>query len=454
MRSHSLHILLFFATTFVGRASYADEVSQIVVGQEVMPIKHDAIMRTAPSDDADVVAWRPGTCTLSVGEVRDDWLQTDRGWIMKSDIVPCERAVAFFTGEISRSPSVFAICSRARARLAAKEYQTALEDANEAVRLDGTDALGFFARGSAAAWMGEMDNASADFGRAIAMDNDFAAAYLNRGNTRLEKRDFPAAIADYDETIRLDANWAAPYFMRGLAREQMQAHQDAVVDLTESIRRDDLNGEAYRLRAIVRRKLGEREEAMRDIDESIKRSPKFAQSYLLRALLWRDAGNQGRATDDARTAVTLAPDLEDGHFLLGGLAYDGADYDGAMREFDNVIRLNPHRAMAYTARAMIWATCPDASRRDGPKALESANIGCNLSNFREPKHMAALAAAYAEIGDFASAVKWQLRVVDLLAAEGASRASRTEQEVDLRAYRNARRLRLNRVEFVISLEVE
>jgi len=454
MRSRPLHMLLFFAITFVGQASYADEESEIVVGQTVMPVKRDAAMHSAPSPNAPPLTWWPGTCVLTVRGVTGEWLRTDRGWIIKSDVVRCDRAIAFFTDEIARSPSVFASSSRCVARMAANKRRPALDDARDAIRLDGSDALGFYCRGLTAARAGDIGTASADFRRATALDESFGPAYVDNAKTSLEKGDPRAAVADCDEAVRLAPSWAEPYFMRGFAREQMRSHQEAVVDLTESIRRDDLNGEAYRLRAIVRRKLGEREEAMRDINESIKRSPKFAQSYLLRALLWRDDGNKGRATDDARTAVRLAPDLEDGHGLLAALAYDGADYDGAMREFDNVIRLNPQCAMAYTARAMIWATCPDASRRDGEKALVSANIGCNLSNFQKPQHVDALAAAYAEVGDFASAVKWQRRVVELLAAEGASRASRAEQRDALQLYRKARPLRLKRVEFVFSMKVE
>ncbi len=211
MRSRRLHALLFSVIAFVARAAYGDEDMQIVVGQRVMPVKDSTTMRTAPSADAELVAWRPGTCLMTVAEVKGGWLRTDRGWIMRSAVVPCDRAIAFFTVAISRSPSVFAICSRSGARLDANEYQAALEDANEAVRLDRTDARGFFCRGLAAASMGDMDSAFDDFGRAIALDNGFAAAYNSRAMTRFRKGDFSAAVADCVGGV-IVRRWRTPWW--------------------------------------------------------------------------------------------------------------------------------------------------------------------------------------------------------------------------------------------------
>ncbi len=456
MRSHSLHILPILAAALAAQAIHADEERGIAVGELVLPITQDAVMRSAPSDTAGIVAWYPGTFSLTVTEVNHAWLRTDRGWVKRSGVVPCDRAIVFFTRQLCQSRSVFALCSRAGARLSAEQYQAALDDANEAVSLDRTDPLGFFIRGSAAASTGDVDSAFADFGRAIALKGDFAEAFLARGAMRFSHGDFPSAIADYGDAIRLDANWAYPYLTRAHAHLEMRAYDAAVADFTESIRRNDFDREAYIGRATAHHAFGKRLEAMLDIDEFIKRSPKQADGYIFRAVLWRTRGENSKPTTDLQTALALAPERDDAYFLRAVIAYQDDAYRIAIDDLERVARANPRHADAHALLAWIRATCPDASFRDGRIAIESATVACKLSHFRNARHIAALAAAHAEANDFRSAVKWQLEVVKMLGrADPAGQRSsgdsalsivlktpgrdkRTEEEGRLKAYRDGK----------------
>ena len=51
----------------------------------------------------------------------------------------------------------------------------------------------------------------------------------------------------------------------------------------------------------------------------------------------------------------------------------------------------------------------DAKVRDGKRAVESATKACELSEWQDAFHLGTLAAAYAETGDFDTAVKWQTK---------------------------------------------
>jgi tetratricopeptide (TPR) repeat protein len=60
---------------------------------------------------------------------------------------------------------------------------------------------------------------------------------------------------------------------------------------------------------------------------------------------------------------------------------------------------------AYNNLAWLLATCPDASVRDGAKAIELAQQAVKLSGGKDPGFLDTLAAAYAEAGHFFQAVE-------------------------------------------------
>jgi hypothetical protein len=51
--------------------------------------------------------------------------------------------------------------------------------------------------------------------------------------------------------------------------------------------------------------------------------------------------------------------------------------------------------------------------RDGKRAVEQAKRACELSGWKEPFFQEALAAAYAECGDFEKALEWQNKAIKL-----------------------------------------
>jgi phosphatidylglycerol---prolipoprotein diacylglyceryl transferase len=96
-------------------------------------------------------------------------------------------------------------------------------------------------------------------------------------------------------------------------------------------------------------------------------------------------------------------------------------FDEAIAEYEREIAAHPRFAPAYYRLAWILATAPDDSVRDGRRAVELARRAIDLSKSDPPLALDALAAAHAEAGDFAEAVK-----VGTQAARFASRSGEEE----------------------------
>jgi tetratricopeptide (TPR) repeat protein len=117
--------------------------------------------------------------------------------------------------------------SRAIGYLYKRDYEHAIEDFNQSILHDISNADTFYNRGLAYARSGNFDRAIADFGHAISgFDASRHPAYYKRdyfkarGNAYAGKDDLNGAIADYDEAIKMDPLFARAYYNRGVAKKK------------------------------------------------------------------------------------------------------------------------------------------------------------------------------------------------------------------------------------------
>src|SRR6516162_3312936 len=74
------------------------------------------------------------------------------------------------------------------------------------------------------------DRAIQDLDQAIKLDPDFALAFNGRGAAYYDKHDYDRAIQDYDEAIRLDRNLARAFYNRGTAYSNQHEYDRAIHD--------------------------------------------------------------------------------------------------------------------------------------------------------------------------------------------------------------------------------
>jgi tetratricopeptide (TPR) repeat protein len=98
--------------------------------------------------------------------------------------------------------------------LGKKDYDRAIRDFDEAIRLDPTFALAFNHRGNAWEDKGDLDRAIRDYTEAIRLGlKDVRLArkdpsvFVNRANLWQVKKEYAKALADYDEALRIDPEY-------------------------------------------------------------------------------------------------------------------------------------------------------------------------------------------------------------------------------------------------------
>lgn len=112
----------------------------------------------------------------------------------------------------------------------------AIENYNQAIRLDPKYAEAYLKRGLYYSKYGKKQKAIEDFDQAMRLDPKLAAsAYFNRGVARAGLKDLKGAIADYDQAMRLDPKLApGVYFNRGLDRFSLGDKEGAITDMQKA----------------------------------------------------------------------------------------------------------------------------------------------------------------------------------------------------------------------------
>ena len=186
-------------------------------GKKVLPKRSESTIQIGDYEDDKPVYWTPHNlmnCTVREDKGGFLRLYDDRreGWVKKEDMVTAEDAPAWWDQEVKKNPnSYYGWHMRGVSWKDKKEYDNAIKDLTEAIRLKPDSSESYNSRGNAWVCKQEHDKAVADYTEAIRLDPKNATAYICRGMALADKKEYDKAIADYTEAIRLDSKYAGSF---------------------------------------------------------------------------------------------------------------------------------------------------------------------------------------------------------------------------------------------------
>jgi tetratricopeptide (TPR) repeat protein len=290
----------------------------------------------------------------------------------------------------------------------------------------------FYNRGIEWSDQRDHDRAISDYTEALRLNPQDASSFYNRGNSWRQKGDGEKAIADYTDALRVNPRHASAYNNRGLAWADRREYDRAIADYTEALRVDPQHMSAYNNRGNAWRDKGDTGRAIADFNEGIRLNPQYALAYNNRGLARTDRREYEAAIADFNEAIRLNPQYANAYSNRGDALGSTGERTRALADYAEAVRLDPRNAARYNRIAWRLAVTRNDQVREGQRAVEYATQACELTSWRVGNYIDTLAAAYAEIGNFTEAVRWEEKSLQdaAFAASRGGEAARARLELN------------------------
>ncbi|MDE7410452.1 MAG: tetratricopeptide repeat protein, partial [Paramuribaculum sp.] len=144
-----------------------------------------------------------------------------------------------------------------------------------------------------------------DMNEAIKLQPKYAGYFINRAFLRYKLDDYFGAMSDYDYAIQLDPTNYMAMYNRALLKVEVHDYNRAIDDLNQVLLMRPHNYRALYNRAVVYRQIGDYEKALADINEVIGAFPDLAAAVFVRGDIKQAKGDKS-ANKDFDKALALA----------------------------------------------------------------------------------------------------------------------------------------------------
>lgn len=273
---------------------------------------------------------------------------------------------------------------------------------------------------------------------AVTRDNEMAREHLS--DAYLDKGRLDDAIAQARQALTVESESADAHATLGAALARKGELDEAIAHLHTALQSNPkLLRTHYNLANVCLQK-GDIDQAIENYEQELQIQPEFAEGHnnLANALFRR--GRLDEALVHLEKALALNPDYPEARNNFGIALSQKGQMREAIAQWNKILEIQPDNLEAGCNLAWIYATFPDGSIRNGSKAVALAQRALQLSDGKNAKIWRLAAAAYAEAGQFADAVKAAGNGLGLAQAAGDAVLAQT-LESNIKLFEESRPLR-------------
>src|SRR5215813_5441757 len=243
-------------------------------------------------------------------------------------------------------------------------------------------------------------------------------AHTNVGLVLFQKGKIDEAIAHYRSALQIQPDWWDAEYNLGTALSAKGEVGEAILHSEKAVSMRPTDPDAQVSLANLLFQKGRIDEAIAHYQKAITIRPDdfLARYGLGRVLL--EKGELDGAIQACRNALLLRPLDADCHTTLAIALEEKGNPAEAIQHYNKALELAPKSIATLTNLAWLLATSQDASLRNGLKAVELATQADRLVGGTNALVLRTLAAAFAENGEFADAIRTARSAMQLARMHG------------------------------------
>lgn len=258
---------------------------------------------------------------------------------------------------------------------------------------------------------------------------------LVQGANSVKKGNIKEGIKYFDKALKIDPKFHVAYYHRGMAYSKIKEYKKAISDFDMCINIDPNFHVAYLNLAHLWSDQGELEKGISYFSKVLEFDPNYSEAYAARASNKYLLGQIDSAVDDINTCIKLNPEDPVSYLYKAKFLEVKGDCKAVVENYEKAMRLNPDEFSTTIDIVRIRAACPDSKNRDSKKllntALKSLDSASDVTHFE----YRAVAAAYAENGDFKNAIIYQNKAIqDIQNFDPPTVQSKMYNDIQLKRY--------------------
>ncbi|HTA61435.1 MAG TPA: tetratricopeptide repeat protein [Bacteroidia bacterium] len=247
--------------------------------------------------------------------IKIDSLNTDSFYILLTD-------ASFTSGQTRMAKTALERCikniptsTKAYLKLAemyffVKKYQESITNINSALKIDPTNALGYFLKGMCYKESGDTALAISSMQTACEQDDKYYDAYMELGSILAAKKSM-LCIEYFNNALRVKPQSTEAIYFVGKFYQDTKRIPQAVDAYNKLLSVDKKNKHAlYNLGAINYTYLKDVEKAKGYFTKAIDSDAEYAEAYLARGICFEDSKNLADAEADYKMAVQIKPNYD------------------------------------------------------------------------------------------------------------------------------------------------
>jgi tetratricopeptide (TPR) repeat protein len=243
-------------------------------------------------------------------------------------------------------------------------------------------------------------------------------AHTNVGLVLFQKGQVDEAIAHYRSALQIQPDWWDAEYNLGTALSAKGEVDEAILHSEKAVAMRPTDPDAQVSLANLLFQKGHIDEAIAHYQKALTVRPgDFLALYGLGHTLL-EKGELDSAIQACGSALLLRPLDADCHTTLAIALEEKGNPAEAIQHYNKALELAPKSIPTLTNLAWLLATSQDASLRNGLKALELAKQADRLVGGTNALVLRTLAAAYAENGEFANAIRTARSAMELARVNG------------------------------------